>query len=151
MQTLPYPRVENQRGALVQFPAAAWVSSLKKVWPLLLRSKSTRGAFYPDRVASIFALGRTECGSWFTAHEAPTPCLRMTPETNCDSQPVLHHINEKLSGIAHSQAQGLAWCGELGWHGGKFPAWRGARCSCRQMLRLGWQPRRAVDEAGAIC
>lgn len=48
MQTLPYPRVENQRGALVQFPAAAWVSSLKKVWPLLLRSKSTRGAFYPD-------------------------------------------------------------------------------------------------------
>lgn len=39
----------------------------------------------------------------------PTPPrLSLTPETNCDLQPALHHINEKLSGVAHGQAQGLA-------------------------------------------
>lgn len=39
----------------------------------------------------------------------PTPPhLSLTPETNRDLQPVLHHINEKLSGVAHSEAQGLA-------------------------------------------
>lgn len=151
MQTPPYPRVENQRGALVQFPAAAWVSSLKKVWPLLLRSKSTRGAFYPD---SCFHFCSRKNRTWVLVYSSWSPHLlglSPTPETNRDLQPVLHHINEKLSGVAHGQAQGLARRGELGRHGGKFPAWRGSRCSCGQMLGLGRQPRGAVDEAGAVC
>lgn len=105
--------MENQRDALVLFPAAAWVSSLKKLWPLILRSKSTRGAFYPDRVASTFARGRIEFGSWFTADKVPPPTilpsLRWTRETNCYLGNDLSYITSTKNSPALPTASRRDW------------------------------------------
>lgn len=76
--------------------------------------------------------------------ESPT-CYSVT-----GPRPVLHHVDKELSGIAHRQAQRLAGGSKLRGHGGKFSAWRGTWCSCRQVWRLGGQARGPIDEAGTI-
>lgn len=144
------------------------VSSLKKVLPLLLRRKAQerrnifsqhtqQGCFHFCFCESgIKVLGYSFCSlPSLLSCQAVLLSLIMTQKSPIcyfviGLQPALHHINKELSGIAHCQAQGLPWGGELRGHRGEFSAWWGARCSCRQMLRLGGQARGAIDKARTI-